>query len=133
VFDGSEAFAIVNNTFRYNLIGLLMNTKIICSHFDGDVSPSVSTSNQPDLTVKNNANNNHNAYFKYAAKTTIEDFKQWLADQYAAGTPVIVIYPLATPTTESVAGQTLTLTSGTNVIDITQASLNNLELEVKVK
>lgn len=57
--------------------------------------------------------------------------KQWLAAQYAAGTPVIVIYPLATPTTESVAGQTLQVTDGDNTLEITQASLTGLELEAQ--
>lgn len=61
----------------------------------------------------------------------ITDFKAWLASQYAAGTPVIVVYPLATPTTESVTGQTLQVTAGDNVLEITQASLNNLELEAE--
>lgn len=133
VFDGTESFAVINNTFRYNLTGLKKNTKMICSHFDGDVSPSVTTSNQPDLTVKNNASNNNNAYFKYAAKTTIADFQQWLADRYNAGTPVIIIYPLATSTTETVTGQTLTTKEGTNTISITQASISSLDLEAKFK
>ena len=62
---------------------------------------------------------------------TLSGFKQWLADQYAAGTPVIVIYTLATPTTESVAGQTLQVTDGDNVLEITQASLTGLELEAQ--
>lgn len=133
VFNGTENFSVIRNTFRYSLIGLLMDTKMICSHFDGDVSPSVPTLNQPDLTVKNNASDNNKAYFKYAAKTTVESFQQWLADQYNAGTPVIVVYPLATPTTESVAGQTLQVTAGDNVLEITQASLTGLELEAKYK
>ena len=34
------------------------------------------------------------------ATLTINDWKQWLADQYAAGTPVVVYYPLATPVIE---------------------------------
>ena len=58
-------------------------------------------------------------------------FEAYLADQYAAGTPVIVIYPLATPTTETVTGQTLQVTDDDNVLEITQASLNNLELEAE--
>ena len=58
-------------------------------------------------------------------------FKSWLANQYAAGTPVIVLYPLATPTTESVTGQTLQVTDGNNVVEITQASLTGLELEAE--
>ena len=70
------------------------------------------------------------AYFHIVQNTTA-DVKQWLADQYAAGTPVIVIYPLATPTTESVAGQTLQVTDGDNTLEITQASLSGLELEAE--
>ncbi len=42
------------------------------------------------------------------AHTSVENWTQWLADQYANGTPVIIVYPLATPTTETVAGQTMT-------------------------
>ncbi len=63
--------------------------------------------------------------------TSLAAWQQWLASQYTAGTPVIVIYPLATPTTESVTGQTLQVTDGDNVLEITQASLNNLELEAQ--
>ena len=63
--------------------------------------------------------------------SSVTVFKQWLADQYAAGTPVIVIYPLATPTTESVTGQTLQVTDGDNVLEITQASMSGLELEAQ--
>ena len=33
---------------------------------------------------------------------TLETFKQWLADQYSAGTPITVWYVLATPTTETI-------------------------------
>lgn len=58
-------------------------------------------------------------------------WRQWLADQYAAGTPVILVYPLATPTTESVAGQTLQVQAGDNTLEITQASLTGLELEAE--
>jgi hypothetical protein len=59
----------------------------------------------------------------------VSALQNWLAAQYAAGTPVTIVYPLATPTTESVAGQTLQVQAGDNTLEITQASLNNLELE----
>ena len=57
-------------------------------------------------------------------------FKQWLAAQYAAGTPVIVVYPLKTSTTETVTGQTMSVQQGNNIAEITQASLDGLELSV---
>ena len=63
--------------------------------------------------------------------STMSLWKAWLADQYAAGTPVMVIYPLATPTTDSVAGQTLQVTDGDNTLEITQASIDGLELEAE--
>lgn len=74
--------------------------------------------------------------FTFAGMSNINsssDANAWLASQYNAGTPVIVIYPLETPTTESVAGQALQVTSGDNVVEITQASLDNLELEATYK
>lgn len=62
---------------------------------------------------------------------TLNAWKNWLAAQYAAGTPVIVVYPLATETTESVAGQTLQVQAGDNTLEITQASMSGLELEAQ--
>ena len=63
--------------------------------------------------------------------TTEADFKQWLANQYAAGTPVIIVYPLAVPTTETVTAQPMETVQGDNTAEITQASMGGLELEVK--
>ena len=98
------------------------STNIICSHFETKTGAFVDGIGVGGSYVN----------FKYDSLfTTLAQFKQWLADQYAAGTPVIVIYPLATPTTESVAGQTLQVTDGDNVLEITQASLTGLELEAQ--
>lgn len=47
---------------------------------------------------------------------TADAWKAWLKDQYAAGTPVIVIYPLATETTESVTAQPLSTAKGDNTL-----------------
>jgi len=57
----------------------------------------------------------------------IAEFKQYLADQYANGTPVIIVYPLEEPTTESVTGQPLSIQSGNNIITTT-GSINNLPI-----
>ena len=131
VFDGTESFYYINGAFRCNLYGLPANNKVICNYFDGNVSPTTTTSQQPDLTIKGHAAANNTMYFKYTAKTTEEQLQQWFADQYAAGTPVIIVYPLATPTTETVTGQALQVTDGDNVLEITQASLSGLELEAQ--
>ena len=50
---------------------------------------------------------------------TADKWKTWLAEQYAAGTPVIIVYPLAEATTESVAGQALHTVAGTNTVSVT--------------
>ena len=63
---------------------------------------------------------------------TLESFKQFLADQYANGTPVITVYPLVTPTEETVTPQPLSIQAGTNVITA-EGSIDNLPLEVSYK
>lgn len=62
--------------------------------------------------------------------TSLEDWKAYLASQYAAGTPVIVLYPLEQPTTEQVAAQPLNTVAGNNVISVT-AEVDGIELEAK--
>lgn len=64
--------------------------------------------------------------------TTSDIFKAWLAEQYANGTPVIVVFPLAEPITESVTPQPLTIQEGTNIITA-EGSIENLPLEVSYK
>ena len=97
--------------------------------------PFIGTHYKVNYTVTTAPGYIYNGSFKQImitdAHTTVDSFKQWLADQYAAGTPVIVIYPLNEPTTESVAGQTLQVTDGDNTVSITQASLSGLELEAE--
>lgn len=65
--------------------------------------------------------------------TTKEEWKDFLAEQYANGNPVIVLYPLATEETESVTVQPVNIQKGANTIQVTQASINDLELEIKYK
>lgn len=62
----------------------------------------------------------------------VDDWKNYLALQYANGTPVILVYPISSPTTETVAAQPLSIQAGTNVITA-NGSIDNLELEVLYK
>lgn len=50
--------------------------------------------------------------------TTRQDWLDWLAAQYSAGTPVIVYYILATPTTETVTVPSIPTIGGTATIDV---------------
>lgn len=64
----------------------------------------------------------------FNCNNNVTDFKYWLAQQYALSTPVIVVYPLVTPASDSASPQSISNPSGTNALDIAQASLPNLEL-----
>ena len=58
--------------------------------------------------------------------TSEADFKAHIAEQYAAGTPVIVMYQLAEEVTESVTPQGLSTVNGTNVVS-TVANVGGLD------
>ena len=116
-----------------------LTSPMMCSHysFGGYISGGSSTTVGTFNAFSRREPGNEAYYLRFSVVgmgiSSATDFKNWLADQYAAGTPVIVIYPLATPTTESVAGQPLQVTAGDNVLEITQASLTGLELEATYK
>lgn len=116
VFDGTESIGLATGTFRCTIAGKAPNAKVLCSHFDGNVDPSISVANMPDLAIKSHGSN-ANIYFKFNAIETAAEFKAWLAAQYAAGTPVIVIYPLAEEQTEQTTGHALHSYEGTTVVE----------------
>ena len=97
-----------------------------CSHFTNTRNSSASLS---DNTFAFGSSSR--MWFATSKFTEASDFKQFLADQYTAGTPVIVVYPLATATSETVTGQPMSTAQGDNTAEITQASLSGLELEAK--
>jgi hypothetical protein len=72
-------------------------------------------------------------YLKYSSATDETELKQYLASQLAAWTPVIVVYPLATPTTLSVAWQTLSIPAWDSTIEIVEWSILDLPLYAKYK
>ena len=93
----------------------------------------VSDYSAPTCRISNTKNFNIVPFEDMTTIPNVASWKQYLAQQYANGTPVIVVYPLATATTESVTGQPLTIQAGTNIVEITEASMDNLELEVMYK
>lgn len=117
--------------------------KLLCTHFKPVVSSTYATANTATW-YKSGTSLTKQVMFcigedvigvnsETANSIAVNAFKAWLANQYAAGTPVIVVYPLATATTETVTGQTLTLQEGNNTIEIATASLDTLGLEVSYK
>lgn len=108
-----------------------------------DESPTLCTRYNPVLTDRTSGvGNNQIALFNSGSSgygrlvicdprfTTVADFKAYLAAQYAAGTPVIVVYPLATETTEQTTAQHLSTHQGTNIVD-SVANVGPVEAKVE--
>lgn len=92
------------------------STNIFCTHFQVKTNAFIDGIGPSSSYIN----------FKYDSLfTTLEEWKQYLADQYAQGTPVIVMFPLATPTTEQVTPQPLAGSSAT----VTAGSIDNLPIE----
>lgn len=136
VLTGEENFETATATNCYSLTNTLgtgnfADRTIVCSHFDS-TSTQPGTGDRQGLAFIVNKGPEYTIAFGATTQfSTQAQWKDWLATQAAAGTPVIVVYPLATPTTESVAGQTLQVQDGDNTLEITQASMSGLELEAE--
>ena len=114
VLDGTENWtysAPSGNVFAIGTAyGQVQNAALFCTHYVG------SGASNP----RNGEMRLGNAWFclirddRFNADVTA--FKAYLAAQYAAGTPVIVVYPLAAETTETVTGRNLHLMRGQNTI-----------------
>ena len=124
--DGTESWQLNNNRFRCSgLVPVADSNVMVCSHFafTGNLTTDNTIYRAPDsnwLQIRYDTANND-----------VTTFTNFLAAQYAAGTPVIIVYALATEATESVTGQTLQVQDGDNTLEITQASMTGLELEAK--
>ncbi len=118
VLDGTENWAdrSGNAPYEINIANMVSGATIgannifgLCSHFEA-VSNSSSWSSYANMVSA--AQTSISLRFRYLNSTsTLNDFKQYLADQYAAGTPVTVYYPLATETTEDWAAEQCTSSS----------------------
>ena len=139
VLDGTENWVVISGTYSYFRADFnedfsnVNSTNCLASHFPY-AAIGISSNLQGFRFYSYNTQNS--VFIRYdaicaATSANIPVFKQWLADQYANGTPVILVYPLGTETTETVTAQALTTQEGDNVADITQASMSGLELEVK--
>lgn len=111
VFDGTEEFSLVSG---YTDVFRTPNTAIYPSDFASNPDSNVglcnnykvlSTSTSLASNIQDGEmgwNTNGALTVKDSRFTTATAFKSWLAQMYAAGTPVVLYYPLATSTTESV-------------------------------
>ena len=120
VFDGTENWTIVEKTSsnRFNISPLITDGNptavMVSSHL---VFGGFNANDGQDGTISGTSGGTTFRMYIWRS-LTLEQFTQWLADQYAAGTPVTVYYVLATPTTESVTAPSITTTGGTAILDV---------------
>ena len=107
----------LSSTYFPDDYGVVSRFTPICSHLEGVLS-TVSISAMTANTLKTN-NSSKIIYACVGADYTKDEWKDFIAAQYAAGTPVIVLYPLAEETTEQVTPQTLHTAEGTNTVSVT--------------
>lgn len=130
VLDGTENWQNISGYYNISKTALgtdsavlpAASVDIICTHYE-------TISGVPDRTSVNVGGSYVN--FRDDNISTLAGWKQWLANQYAAGTPVIIVFPLATPTTNTVTPQPMQTAAGDNTAEITQAGMAGLELEVE--
>ena len=123
----------------------------MCSHFGGGYTVAAAPSAlQNTISFLVSASGNNYIYFSTSQYLTISDFKSYLAQQYAAGTPVTIWYVLATPETAVVneplmrigdyadtlskeqAGVEIPTVSGSNTLDVnTTVKPSNIYIEYK--
>ena len=111
-----EAELLDNNAFSH----------LVCTHFK----------NEPvalnDLAIYKSSGSPI-LQIRYDAQADVDAFKSWLASEYANNTPVMVLYALETPTTETVAWQTLALTDWAWTFTITASQISPLNIWVSYR
>ena len=108
VFDGTETFTVSSSgamiteisDVAVGALNVPMNT-----HFALEISATSIAVGAQRFGANGTKIYSQNYYMKHPTITTVADFKAWLAAQYAAGSPVIVLYPLATTTTEQISNK----------------------------
>lgn len=138
VLNGTEDWTYESGYSRFRIdidnlkaVAPTRTTPLICTQYQ-PITDGRAIGDVPDYSVYGVQVNNA-MYIKTTQFNNVGQFKQYLATQYANGTPVIIVYPLETPTTETVTEQSMNIQKGTNIIEVTEASLDDLELEAKYK
>ena len=140
VLKGTESFDVQNATdyptVYYYRSGSysIYNSLCICTHYKGLVnSYSLSTIGNNQIKYGDQSQLDRIYIRDDRFNNDVQSFKNYLADQYAAGTPVIVVYPLETPGQETSEPQHIDSQIGTNTIDVSQASLGDLDFKVRYR
>lgn len=134
VFDGTESYSSMAYGYATDELSDFPNENFIplCTHFAGKDTASAATGT---VRLYFTSGGVPRTYF-FVDQTvddfsTVDKFKAWLAAQYAAGTPVMIVYPLATPQTEQVTSTSEQIElnhKGTYTLS-TNGSVSNLQIQ----
>lgn len=124
--DGSPSLETLGKSFCFGLpTGAVGYQTSICSHFENVDNAWLGNykgrygiySDHPTVTAR---------YFRAPNEsiTTVAEFKTWLDEQKAAGTPVTLVYVRAEPVIEYVDPVQITSVRGTNIIEETDLNYN---------
>lgn len=103
---------------------------VICTHAVG----TTDTPTEGKVRVYHTSGGTPRVYF-YADKSVYDTASAWqafVASQYAAGTPIMIVYPLAQSASESVTAQPLSLEAGNNTLTAT-AEVSGIVFDVEYK
>lgn len=135
VFDGTEDFR-AHSTLK-GWFQLLDNTVLVgrlacCTHFY--YTYSANSMPEGSFTTVNPIGNTGRYVFNMSDETTLDDFKIFLASEYAKGTPVTVYYALAESTTEPISIPSIPTFDGTTIITTdTEIQPSNMEITYKAR
>lgn len=125
VLDGTESISTSNSTYTIGFTDKLKSkSELYCTHFDYSTSTSSAVADMKIISFAS-----QNVGFRYDACADIESFRQFLQREYAKGTPVIVVYPLVTESTENITKKALANPKG-DVTIIREANVDGLSMEV---
>lgn len=138
VFDGTEAWQYSSSGYTFDWYDAsIARSSVVgsqflwCTHFKGaDPAPAAQSRNGYAVLFNTSTPSNRVGFGYNDADKDVDVWKAWLAAQYANGTPVIIVYPLATPTTESVTAQHMATSVGDNVVSVV-SNVDPVELEVE--
>ena len=132
VLDGTEGWAKYNDVFFCNdmISPADLNTACVCTHYVG-VKGSTALTSMSDGQIKTGTSSSTRRLFiRDDSCETADDLTAKLSAMFAAGTPPILVYPLATETTEQGTAHALTTAEGTNIVDVT-ANVGPVEAKVE--
>lgn len=134
VFDGTEPdsdFDVKTNWYEYvitpNLPVQFHSSSdvrtVLCTHFDGTYVES------PNHVYSTSSYGNQALTFRVTSTyTTLADFKSFLASEYAAGRPVIVLYPIYHVGSQETTHVSKPETLPENNVTLVKGALQDLEL-----